>query len=288
MTNNCIRKVKLEDAKQICDIYNHYVVNTAISFEEEAVSEEELGRRISAVTRSYPWIVYSEEGRIKGYAYASSWKERAAYRHTAEVTIYVEKGDLGRGLGTMLLERLIEELRAMHIHVAMAVIALPNDKSVGLHEKFGFRKVAHFTEVGFKQGSWIDVGYWELAMEASPIGQYISNFSGRTKEKLDEMWRIVKVEASGASEKITYQMPTYFLYGNLVHFAGFGHHIGFYPTSSGIEAFKEELGAYKHAKGSVQFPLDKPLPDDLIKRIVRFRVEENTRKENDRKKKKNS
>ncbi len=125
-------------------------------------------------------------------------------------------------------------------------------------------------------------------METSPIGQYINNFSGRTKVKLDEMWRIVKAEASGASEKISYQMPTYFLYGNLVHFAGFGNHIGFYPTSSGIEAFKDELGAYKHAKGSVQFPLDKPLPDDLIRRIVRFRVEENTRKENDRKKKKHS
>jgi|GEM_PF-134670 len=288
MTDTCIRKVKLEDAKQICDIYNHYVVNTVISFEEEAVSEEELGRRISSVTRSYPWIVCSVAGQIKGYAYASSWKERSAYRHTAEVAIYVEKGELGKGLGTKLLERLLEELRAMDIHVAMAVIALPNEKSVGLHEKFGFRKVAHFTEVGYKKGSWIDVGYWELAMGTSPIGQYINNFSGRTKVKLDEMWRIVKAEASGASEKISYQMPTYFLYGNLVHFAGFGNHIGFYPTSSGIEAFKDELGAYKHAKGSVQFPLDKPLPDDLIRRIVRFRVEENTRKENDRKKKKHS
>ncbi len=160
MTDTCIRKVKLEDAKQICDIYNHYVVNTVISFEEEAVSEEELGRRISSVTRSYQWIVCSVAGQIKGYAYASSWKERSAYRHTAEVAIYVEKGELGKGLGTKLLERLLEELRAMDTHVAMAVIALPNEKSVGLHEKFGFRKVAHFTEVGYKKGSWIDVGYW--------------------------------------------------------------------------------------------------------------------------------
>ena len=288
MTNACIRKVRLEDAKQICDIYNYYVVNTVISFEEEAVSEEELERRISAVTRSYPWIVYSKEGQVKGYAYASPWKERAAYRHTAEVTIYVEKSELGRGLGAMLLERLLEELRAMRIHVAMAVIALPNERSIGLHEKFGFRKVAHFSEVGYKKGTWIDVGYWELAMEASPIGHYISGFSGPAKEKLDQMWRIVKAEASGASEKISYQMPTYFLHGNLVHFAGFGHHIGFYPTSSGIEAFKEELGAYKHAKGSVQFPLGEPLPEDLIRRIVRFRVEENIRKETDRKRKRNS
>lgn len=288
MTENFIRKVGQEDAKQILDIYNYYIVNTVISFEEEAVSEEEVERRISTVTRSYPWIVCSVDGQVKGYAYASSWKERSAYRHTAEVTIYVEKGEIGKGLGRALLARLLEELRKMDIHVVMAVIALPNDKSVALHEKFGFRKAAHFTEVGYKQGAWIDVGYWELAMGASPIGHYINNFSGQTKEKLDEMWRIVRAEAAGASEKISYQMPTYFLFGNLVHFAGFGNHIGFYPTSSGIEAFKDELEAYKHAKGSVQFPLDKPLPDDLIRRIVRFRVEENTRKENDRKKKKNS
>ena len=110
------------------------------------------------------------------------------------------------------------------------------------------------------------------------IDQYISTFPDDVQKILNELRTLIKEEAPKASEKISYQMPTFFLNGNLIHFAGYKKHIGIYPTPSGIDAFREELDAYKNAKGSVQFPLDKPMPWDLIRRIVRFRVEENTKK----------
>ena len=108
--------------------------------------------------------------------------------------------------------------------------------------------------------------------------EYIAQFPPDVREKLQQMRAVMKEAAPDAVEKISYQMPTLYLNGNLVHFAAYARHIGFYPAPSGIEAFKEELSRYKGAKGSVQFPLDQPLPMDLISRIVRFRVTENMKK----------
>lgn len=110
------------------------------------------------------------------------------------------------------------------------------------------------------------------------IDEYIAQFPADVGEKLQKLRAVIKEAAPEATEKISYQMPTFYLNGNLVHFAAYAHHIGFYPVPSGIEAFKEELSAYKGAKGSVQFPLDKPLPYELISRIVKFRAEENMKK----------
>ncbi|WP_438445024.1 iron chaperone [Gorillibacterium sp. sgz5001074] len=110
------------------------------------------------------------------------------------------------------------------------------------------------------------------------IDAYIGQFPPDIREILTEIRRIIREEAPEAGEKIGYVMPTFTLNGNLVHFAAFKHHIGFYPAPSGIEAFQEELSAYKGAKGSVQFPLGEPVPYDLIRRIVRYRVEENRSK----------
>ena len=107
------------------------------------------------------------------------------------------------------------------------------------------------------------------------IDEYIAAFPEDVQKILRELRAVIKAAAPEAEEKFSYQMPTFALHGNLVHFAAHKSHIGFYPTPSGIEAFKEELAVYKGAKGSVQFPLDKPLPWDLIARIVRFRVVEN-------------
>lgn len=108
------------------------------------------------------------------------------------------------------------------------------------------------------------------------IDEYISTFPKGVQELLQTFRQTVKKTAPGAQETISYQMPTFKLNGkNLVHFAGFEHHIGFYPVPSGIEAFKKELSLYKQGKGSVQFPLDKPLPLQLISKIVEFRVKEN-------------
>lgn len=108
--------------------------------------------------------------------------------------------------------------------------------------------------------------------------EYIAQFPPDVREKLQQMRAVIKEAAPDAVEKISYQMPTLYLNGNLVHFAAYARHIGFYPAPSGIEAFKEELSQFKGAKGSVQFPLDQPLPMDLISRIVRFRVTENMKK----------
>jgi uncharacterized protein YdhG (YjbR/CyaY superfamily) len=115
-------------------------------------------------------------------------------------------------------------------------------------------------------------------MEANTIDRYINNFPPETQIKLVEIRKIIRDEAPEAEETIKYAMPTYVLHGNLVHFAAFKNHIGFYPVPSATEAFKKDLSAYKCGKGSVQFPLDKPLPLSLIAEIVRFRVNENIRK----------
>ena len=119
-------------------------------------------------------------------------------------------------------------------------------------------------------------------MEKKPgyttIDEYIQTFPTETQKKLRAIRKLISKLAPEATEKISYQMPTFYLNGNLIHFAAFAHHIGLYPTPSGVEEFKRELSKYKQGKGSVQFPLDEPLPLDLIGRIVKFRVEKNTRK----------
>jgi uncharacterized protein YdhG (YjbR/CyaY superfamily) len=107
------------------------------------------------------------------------------------------------------------------------------------------------------------------------IDEYIATFPDDIQRKLKEVRAVIKAAAPEASEKISYQMPTFFFFGNLVHFAAFKNHIGFYPAPRGIEEFQKELSVYKGAKGSVQFPLDQPMPLDLISRIVKFRVKDN-------------
>ena len=118
------------------------------------------------------------------------------------------------------------------------------------------------------------------------IDDYISKFTPEVQEKLETLRKVIKDSAPDATEKISYQMPTFALHGNLVHFAAFKNHIGFYPAPRGIEAFQDELSQYKGAKGSVQFPIDKPLPYELISRIVKFRVTENIKQAEDKLKKK--
>jgi uncharacterized protein YdhG (YjbR/CyaY superfamily) len=112
-------------------------------------------------------------------------------------------------------------------------------------------------------------------MNSADVDNYIAGFPEETRKLLEQIRSTIRKSAPDASEKMSYGIPTFYLEGNLVHFAGFSSHIGFYPTHSGINAFKDELSEYKWAKGSVQFPVDKPLPLDLISRIVKFRVKEN-------------
>jgi uncharacterized protein YdhG (YjbR/CyaY superfamily) len=106
----------------------------------------------------------------------------------------------------------------------------------------------------------------------SPIDEYISRFTGETKERLQKITKLIRETAPDATETISYGIPTYNQWENLVHFAGYKKHIGFYPTPSGIEAFREKLSAYEVSKGTIKFPHDKPIPYDLIKQIVEYRL----------------
>jgi L-amino acid N-acyltransferase YncA len=160
-----IRKVTFDDIQQICDIYNHYIQNTIITFEESPVSYKEMKKRIVEITSSLPFFVYTENEEIIGYTYASKWKGRSGYRFSVETSVYLKNGQLGKGIGTKLYTALLNDLRKRNIHAVIGVIALPNQESQHLHEKFGFKKVAHFTEIGYKFNQWIDVGYWELLLK---------------------------------------------------------------------------------------------------------------------------
>ena len=159
-----IRSATPADAAAICAIYNHYVLETTITFEESAVIPEDMETRIRETLQSLPWLVCEDDAGIHGFAYASKWKGRCAYRHSAEVTVYLDPNSTGRGLGSQLFEALLADLRQRTVHAVIGGIALPNAASIALHERLGFRKVAHFEQVGWKFNRWIDVGYWQLLL----------------------------------------------------------------------------------------------------------------------------
>lgn len=163
--NVAIRTVKASDAGAIAAIYNHYILHTAVTFEEQALNREDLLGRMKEVEEgALPWLVAESDGAVAGYAYASKWKGRCAYRFSTESTIYLAESSKGRGIGAKLYEALLAELRVRKTHVVVGGIALPNEPSVRLHEKFGFQKVAHFKEIGYKFDRWIDVGYWQVTL----------------------------------------------------------------------------------------------------------------------------
>ena len=162
---NLGRPATAADAEAIARIYNYYVANTVITFEEEAVSATDMAARIAeAQSLSLPWLVAEIEGAIAGFAYARRWRPRSAYKYSAETTIYLERGYEGRRIGTTLYSMLLPLLRERGIHVAIGGVALPNDASIALHEKLGFERVATFRQVGFKHDRWVDVAYWQLVL----------------------------------------------------------------------------------------------------------------------------
>lgn len=160
-----IRPATPFDAADIVAIYNHFVATTSISFEENPVSAQEMAQRIADVSAKLCWCVYELDGRVVGYAYATPWRIRTAYRFSVETSVYVSPDFTGRGIGSRLYRTLIDELRARKIHVLIGGIAQPNIASVALHEALGFEKVAHFKQVGRKFEQWVDVGYWELVLD---------------------------------------------------------------------------------------------------------------------------
>jgi phosphinothricin acetyltransferase len=160
--NLTIRAADTADARAIRDIYALVVETTAISFELVPPTVEEMSARISKVTAQFPWLVAEVGDSVVGYVYASAHSERAAYRWTVETSVYIEEGWRGRGLGGALYDELIGQLRELGYLVAIAGIALPNDASIAVHERVGFRRVGTLPSVGHKFGAWWDVGYWCL------------------------------------------------------------------------------------------------------------------------------
>ena len=160
-----VRAATAADAPALAEIYNHYVVHTVITFEEETISADEMLRRMDDVaSASLPWLVAEHDGRMAGYAYATKWRQRSGYRFSAEATVYLAPDAGRRGIGSRLYGELFPLLKARGIHAVVGGIALPNEGSVALHEKFGMTQVAHFKETGFKFGQWVDVGYWEVTL----------------------------------------------------------------------------------------------------------------------------
>jgi len=159
-----IRPCTPNDTAAVCAIYNHYIEHTIITFEEDSLTVAQMQERVNAYTQLYPWLVCEDAGEVVGYAYASKWKERSAYKHTAEVTVYLKHDVTQKGYGSALYAELIEQLKTKGCHVLLGCLAIPNEASAKLHERFGFTQIAHFTEVGHKFDRWLDVGYWQKVL----------------------------------------------------------------------------------------------------------------------------
>ena len=156
-----IRNITADDARELLEIYGYYVLNTTFTTEEEIPSVEEMASRVERVTRNFPWIGFESDGKLLGYCYADTFRTRVAWHRTAEVSVYVRPEFAHRQIGTRMYERLFQMLEEnREIHALIASITLPNEKSVRLHESFGFIKKAHLPEVGFKFGCFMDVGLW--------------------------------------------------------------------------------------------------------------------------------
>jgi phosphinothricin acetyltransferase len=159
-----IRSATAADAHAICSVYNHFILGSSVTFEETAVSPDEMAARIDVLAARMPFLVAELDGALAGYAYAAPWKARSAYRHTVESSAYVAPGFAGMGFGSRLYQALLQQLRQCDVHAVLAGIVLPNSASIGLHEAFGFVKVGQLREVGRKFGQWLDVGYWQLVL----------------------------------------------------------------------------------------------------------------------------
>lgn len=159
-----VRLATAADAEAIAAIYAPYVLETAISFEDVPPTPAEMAGRIEATLASHPYLVFEDQRRVIGYAYAGAHAGRAAYRWSVNVTVYVERGAHRSGVGRALYAQLLDLLRRQGFHSAFAGIALPNDRSIGLHEAMGFAPIGVYREVGFKFGAWHDVGWWRLGL----------------------------------------------------------------------------------------------------------------------------
>lgn len=160
------------DAAACAAIYGPYVRDTVISLEEIAPDERELAERIRRISLTHPWLVAELDGAVAGFAYGSQHRERAAYRWAADVAVYLDRSHRRRGIGRALYGALLALLERQGIRIACAGITLPNDASVALHKACGFEPVGVYRRIGWKAGTWRDVGWWQLelapATDAAP------------------------------------------------------------------------------------------------------------------------
>lgn len=160
-----IRAARPDDAAAIAAIYAPYVIGSVVSFETEAPDAAEIARRMAGDADKYPWVVACEEdGTVLGYAYATAFRTRPAYRFSVETTVYVADGAERRGIGSALYGILLPVLEVQGYAQAIAAITLPNHASVMLHERFGFRQIGTYEKVGFKFREWRSVGLWQRAL----------------------------------------------------------------------------------------------------------------------------
>ena len=156
-----VRSAADGDLDRIREILNYYIEKSAFNFRTEPQSIDEVRALWAQRHQRFPWLVATDQDDVIGVAYAGPWNERAAYRWTVESTIYVDPSAHRRGVGDALYAELLNRLRQQGFHSAVAVIALPNDPSVRLHERHGFVHVGRLVEAGYKLGAWHDVGFWQ-------------------------------------------------------------------------------------------------------------------------------
>ncbi|MAK61553.1 MAG: GNAT family N-acetyltransferase [Ponticaulis sp.] len=165
-----IRFARADDAAACAAIYRPFVDGSAVSFELDAPGAEVVAGRIEKLWPSHPWIIAEEDGVVLGYAYGAPYRERKAYQWAVEVTVYLAPEARGKGLGRKLYEVLLNVLSRQGFTKAYGVVTLPNPASAALHEAVGFRPFAVYRDIGFKNGAWHDVGWWEcdLASKMTP------------------------------------------------------------------------------------------------------------------------
>lgn len=166
-----IRPARRDDARACLEIYGPIVAGTHTSFEAEVPSVSAFGERIAATTRTHPWLVAVSDDDVAGFAYARPHRERAAYRFSVEVSVFVGEGFRRSGVGRRLYAELLDTLRRQGYYNAYAVISLPNETSVAFHESLGFALAGVFRKTGYKFGRWYDVGWWALRLkdDADPV-----------------------------------------------------------------------------------------------------------------------
>ena len=160
-----IRKATLDDASAICNILNYYIENTVIAHETESVSESQSKQRINDIIDwGYLLFIGEIDGKIIGFCCTQPWNKGVVYETTAEESIFLDKDETGKGYGRQLLGHLLSHIDKTKIHMLNATISLPNESSVRLHEKFGFRQVSQMKEIGRKFDQWLDIGCWQLIL----------------------------------------------------------------------------------------------------------------------------